>query len=216
MRFINRREAGKILGRLLEKYKDQNAIVFALPRGGVVVADEIANILHAPLDLVLAHKIGHPYHPEYAVAAVSESGHVVGSHHELHSLGKEWLEQEKERQMAEIRKKRELYLKDKKEIPLKDKIAIIVDDGIATGLTMQAGIMELKGKHPKKIVVAVPVSPKATAELLNTMVDEFVGVVVPDDYSFMGAVGAYYSDFDQVEDDEVIAILKKSGEQWKN
>jgi putative phosphoribosyl transferase len=213
--FSNRRDAGKQLAGLLEKYKEQKVVVYALPRGGITVAKEIADVLNAPLSLILAHKIGHPYQPEYAVAAVSESGHIVGNESELNSLGQKWLEREKERQMEEIKRKRALYLKNRKDPSLEDKVAIIVDDGIATGLTMQAGILELKGKHPKKIIVAVPVSPKTTADRLKNMVGEFVGINVPEDYNFMGAVGAYYEDFSQVEDEEVIDVLEANAKQLK-
>lgn len=209
MFFKDRQDAGRRLSQLLKKYKGQDVIVYALPRGGVVVAAEIAAFLNAPLDLIFAHKIGHPYQPEYAIAAVSESGQMIGPSKELLGVaGKEWLENAKESQINEIKRKREKYLKDKQVIPVKDKIAIIVDDGIATGLTMQAGIKELKNRHPKKIVVAVPVSPKSTAELIKTMVDDFVGVEI-EDYDFLGAVGAYYDQFRQVEDEEVIKILNK-------
>lgn len=212
--FADRREAGQKLGKLLEKYAGQKVIVYGLPRGGVVLAKEIADILHAPISLILAHKIGHPYQPEYAVAAMSESGHIVGNASELHSLGQAWLEREKIRQMEEIKRKRSLYLKGKIDPPLADTIAIIVDDGIATGLTMLAGIQELKDKHPKKIIAAVPVSPKSTADKLKAMVDEFVGIIIPEDFQFLGAVGAYYNDFSQTEDDEVIAILEENAKQF--
>lgn len=214
--FKNREDAGRQLGQRLEKYKGQDVVVYAIPRGGITVAAEIAKFLHAPLDLIFAHKIGHPYQPEYAIAAVSESGHMIGSPHELRFADKTWLENEKEHQMQEIKRKRKLYLGDKKDAPLKDKIAIIVDDGIATGLTMQVGIMELKDRHPKKIVAAVPVAPKGTAELLKKMADDFVGVEVPEDYNFLGAVGAYYDEFNQVEDFEVIKILGNQGKVWKS
>lgn len=214
--FADRRDAGHQLGKLLEKYKSQNVVVFALPRGGIILAKEIADILHVPISLILAHKIGHPHHSEFAIAAVSESGHVVGNTSELFNVGKTWLEKEKIRQIDEIKRKRFLYLKDKKDPLLENNIAIIVDDGIATGLTIQAGILELKDKHPKKIVVAVPISPKSAADNLETMVDEFIGIIVPQDYSFMGAVGAYYNDFSQVEDQEVIEILEENAKLWKN
>ena len=206
MYFKNRVDAGKQLCPLLQKYKGQETVVYALPRGGVPVAAEIAKFLHAPLDLIFAHKIGHPYHSEYAIAAVSESGHMVGSSHEMQAAGEAWLKREKEHQMEEMKKRRKIYLKGRKEISPKDKIAIIVDDGVATGLTMQVGIKELKDRHPKKIVVAVPVAPGSTANLMKAMVDDFVGIIV-DDYQFLGAVGAYYDRFDQVDDKEVIAIL---------
>lgn len=207
MHFKDRQDAGRQLGRRLAHYQGQDIVVYGLPRGGVVVAEEIAKILHAPLDLILAHKIGHPRHAEYAIAAISESGHLVGTEHELQAVGQTWLEQEKKQQLEEIKRKRKIYLKNRPSTPVQDKIAIIVDDGIATGLTMLAGIQELKGQQPKKIVVAVPVAPKETADLLKTMVDEVVAVEIPE--NFLGAVGAYYIDFDQVEDDEVVSLLNK-------
>lgn len=214
MFFEDRRDAGKQLCKLLEKYKGNNVVVYALPRGGVVVADEIAAFLNAPMDLILAHKIGHPYQPEYAIAAISEVGHVVGNQNELDPLGKTWLEKEKSHQIQEISKKRNLYLQGRKEIPLHDKVAIIVDDGIATGLTMQAGIKELRDRHPKSIVIAVPVSPKETAHLMTRLADDFVAAIIPEENRFLGAVGAYYNEFYQTEDDEVIAILKKNWEKY--
>lgn len=206
--FRNRADAGKQLIELLAPYKKDDVLVYALPRGGVVVAAEIAKALEAPLDLLFAHKIGHPYHPEYAVAAVSESGHLIESSREL--LDKRWLEQQKQIQLDEIKRKRTFYLKGKLDRPVEGKVAIIVDDGIATGLTMRVAIDELKGRHPQKIVVAIPVSPKSTAQLLRKSVDDVVGVIVDDDH-FLGAVGAYYEDFRQVEDEEVISILKEVG-----
>jgi putative phosphoribosyl transferase len=209
MVFQNRMDAGIKLGKLLEKYKDADVVVYALPRGGAVVAAEIATLLHAPLDLIFAHKIGHPLYPEYAVAAISESGHLLATSRELESLGEAWLKQEKALQLKEMKRKRDLYLKGRGKISAKDKIAILVDDGIATGLTMRVGVKELRGEGPKKIIVAVPVSPRGTANLIKAEVDEFVGLEVPNDDYFLGAVGAYYRAFDQVEDDEVIEILDK-------
>lgn len=207
MFFKNRQDAGRQLSQLLKKYKDTPVVVYALPRGGVVVAVEISRFLHAPIDLIFAHKIGHPFQPEYAVAAISEGGHMIGPASDIvQSFGKEWLEREKANQIKEIKRKREKYLKGRKEIPVENKIAILVDDGIATGLTMQVGINELKDRHPKKIVVAVPVAPKSTANLIKEMVDDFVGIEI-EDYNFLGAVGAYYEEFNQVEDEEVIEIL---------
>jgi predicted phosphoribosyltransferase len=207
MLFKNRQDAGRQLGQLLKKYQNQAVVVYALPRGGVVVAAEIAKFLHAPLDLIFAHKIGHPYQPEYAIAAISEGGHMMGPSRELLlSIEDVWLEREKEHQIKEIKRKREKYLKERKDIPVENKIAILVDDGIATGLTMQVGIKELQDRHPKKIVVAVPVAPKSSADLIKAMVDDFVGLTI-DDCNFLGAVGAYYDEFNQVEDEEVVEIL---------
>jgi len=209
--FKDRRDAGQQLAKLLQKHKGKDVVVYGLPRGGVIVADEIAKTLQAPLDVILAHKIGHPYHAEYAIGAISEHGHMIGNPHEIQSVNKEWLKQESERQLEEIKRRRQLYLKGKSEVPVKDKISIIVDDGIATGLTMQVGILDLKDRQPKKIVAAIPVAPRSTVERLKEMADEVVAVIAPLDYEFMGAVGAYYDDFSQTEDDEVIKILNKKG-----
>jgi putative phosphoribosyl transferase len=213
--FKDRRDAGRQLGRLLEKYKNDNIVVYGLPRGGVVVAEEIVNHLQAPLDLIFAHKIGHPYQPEYAIGAISEKGHIVGISQELEGIGEKWLEDEKERQLREIKRKRSLYLKGRKEIPVKGKVAIIVDDGIATGRTMQAGILELRDRNPKMIVMAVPVSPRDTFDKLASLTDDAIGIEVPDNPDFLGAVGAYYRIFEQVEDEEVIAILDRHNEAKK-
>ncbi|KIA77196.1 putative phosphoribosyl transferase [Parachlamydia acanthamoebae] len=208
--FKDRHDAGRQLAELLEKYKDKDVIVYALPRGGVVIAEEIAKFLHASLDLIFAHKIGHPYQEEYAIAAISEHGLIVEASDELRFVDKKWFEKEKERQVLEMKRRRALYLKNIPKKSAKDKIAIIVDDGIATGLTMQAGIKELKSNQPKKIIAAVPVSPKSTAQLLASMVDEFVAIEIPPDGQFLGAVGAYYDEFYQVEDQEVIDILSQN------
>lgn len=198
-----------MLAKALKKYKGKDVVVYALPRGGVVVGVEIARELHAPLDLVIARKIGHPYQPEYAIAAIAEKGHIVGVQKELKAVDQEWLQEEIERQRKEARRRREKYLQGKSEIPVDGKIAILVDDGIATGLTMRAGIMELKHRHPKEIVVAVPVVPKTTADIIKKEAQgELVALEIPSDDAFQGAVGAYYDEFFPVEDDEVISILK--------
>ncbi len=214
MYFKNRRDAGKRLCQLLAKYQDKDAVVYALPRGGIVLAVEVAKFLHVPLDLVFAHKIGHPYQPEYAIAAISESGHMLGKPHELKAVGEAWVESEKESQMQEIKRRRKVYLKGQKAISAKGKIAILIDDGIATGLTMQVGIRELQDQHRQAIVVAVPVAPKQTADLLKAEVDDFVAIEIPDDYKFLGSVGAYYGEFDQVEDAEVVAILDNYAKEY--
>ncbi|MCE2982762.1 MAG: phosphoribosyl transferase [Parachlamydia sp.] len=208
MFYENRQDAGKQLGIQLLRYKGQDVVVYGLPRGGVVVAGVIAALLNAPLDLVLAHKIGHPYQPEYAIAAVSESGHLILSEHEILDFEKGWFEKQKEREMGEIKRKRNLYLKGREEMPIEGKTALLVDDGIATGFTIRAAIEELKGRKPKEIIVAVPVAPKRTAELIMQSVDGWVGNIIPDG-KFFGAVGAYYINFDQTSDEEVIQILNK-------
>ncbi len=210
MEFKDRREAGRLLAEVLKKYKGEQVVVLALPRGGVLIASEVAKKLHAPLDLILAHKIGHPRQPEYAIAAISEGGHVMENTAEVEAVDSAWYAQAKEQQMEEIRRKRKEYVRGRKNISVHDAVAILVDDGIATGLTMKAAILELKHRNPKKLVVAVPVAPLRTAQAIESMVDEFIGLHVPSDGSFLGAVGAYYREFTQTEDTEVISLLEEN------
>lgn len=215
MYFKNRTEAGKLLAKALEKYKNKDVVVYALPRGGVVVAVEIASKLNAPLDLIITRKIGHPFQPEYAIAATAENGHIAGAQRELKSVDEEWLRKEIERQRKEAKRRRERYLQGKPEIQVEGKIAILVDDGIATGLTMRVGIMELRHRHPKKIVVAIPVIPSTTENVLKKVADEVIALDTPSDDIFLGAVGAYYVEFPPVEDEEVVAMLKAYDKEHK-
>ena len=207
--FADRKEAGIALSQLLSPYKSQECIVFALPRGGVPVAWEIAKVLHAPLDLLFAHKITQPESPEYAVAAVSESGCVVKGR--VGNVSPFWLEREREKQVQEMRRKRLRYLKNRLPVSCAGKIAILVDDGVATGLTLEAGVQELRKQAPKKLVIAVPVSPVSVQERLKMWVDAFIAVLLPEDDIFLGAVGAYYQKFTQVEDREVLVCLETEG-----
>jgi predicted phosphoribosyltransferase len=204
--FRNRVEAGRRLTRLLEKYRDQDVVVYALPRGGVPVAKEIAQALDCPLDLIIIRKIGHPGNPEYALAAVAEDGLLVVNREELARVDQQWFEAEKARQIQEAKRRRELYLQGRKPVTAAGKIAILVDDGIATGSTMLVAVKKVRREKPAKVVVAVAVSPKETAQRFAQEVDEFVAVTIPE--IFWGAIGYYYEDFSQVSDEEVLALLK--------
>ena len=208
MFFKNRAEAGRLLAEKLTKYGGKNVIVLGLPRGGVVPAFEIAKALKAPLDIVLAHKIGHPHSPEYAIGAISESGHLLITSAEAKFVDPRWLAEEKELQIRELAHKRQLFGRGKKAPSLKDKIVILVDDGIATGSTMKVAIKEIQSQQPQKLIVAVAVSPDDTAREIAASVDEFIALKVASGADFMGAVGAHYEHFPQVENDEVIALLE--------
>lgn len=210
MRFTDRQDAGRRLAEALAKYRGSDVVVYALPRGGVVAGSEIARALGAPLDLIITRKIGHPLQPEYAIAAIGENGSMLGTARELEAADTRWLEEEKNRQQQEIRRRHKTYLGGREAIPAEGKIAILVDDGIATGLTMRVGILELKHRHPEKIVVAVPVAPASIADLIRSEADELVALDIPADSEYLGAVGAYYDDFPQVTDREVIGFLEKS------
>lgn len=205
MFFQDRSQAGEKLAKVLKKYHGKNAVVYALPRGGVVVGAEIANALHLPLDLVVTRKIGHPFQPEYAIAAVSENGELIVNQQEVSLIDKDWFAQEVAKEIAEAKRRRKKYSSHDFLSPA-GKIVILVDDGIATGLTMLAAIKELRRYAPKKLVVAVPVSPTDSAEIIRKQVDELICLNIDPEY--LGSVGAYYSTFPQVEDEEVVEILK--------
>ena len=206
MRFKDRTDAGKKLAQALKKYQNQDGVVYALPRGGVVLGAIVARDLHMSLDLLIPRKIGHPLQPEYAICAVVENGEIVCNQQEVARVDPQWFRQEVEAERQEARRRRELYLGGRDPAPVAGKTAIIVDDGIATGLTMEVSIRDARRRQPAHLVVAVPVAPPDTVERLAREVDEFV-VLDPSPY-YLGAVGAYYDHFLQVTDEEVIALLR--------
>lgn len=206
MIFESRQQAGMLLARKLKKFKNSNAVVYALPRGGVVLGAEIAKALNVQLDLIVSRKIGHPHNAEYAIGAVTEHGVRVLNEMEILQLNPDWVEKAIEEQHEEAKRRRKLYISWKKEISAKDRVAIIVDDGIATGYTMQAAIEDIKKQDPDEIVIAVPVAPGGSVKFFSVLVDEFIALEIPRMYA--GSVGAYYTRFPQVSDEEVVDILK--------
>lgn len=205
LRFTDRADAGRQLAQRLSSYKDADVIIYALPRGGVVTAIEIAHALHAPLDLIIPRKIGHPDHPEYAIGAVAEDGHLTANPAEIATVDEQWLRAEIATQRAEAKRRRETYLAGMPPIDVAGKVAVIVDDGIATGLTMKCAINELAHRSPQKIIVAVPIAPSDSLAEISALVDEVICLSVPE---FMGAIGAFYDSFPQVEDDEVVKLMQ--------
>ncbi len=197
-----------MLAEKLKKYQGPKTVVYALPRGGVVLAAEIARKLNTPPDLISIRKIGHPENPEYALCATSENSRIVCNEKDLKEVDKEWFKKELEKGIQEAKRRRKVYLQGKNPISAQGKIAIIVDDGIATGLTMQAAIKEIKDQYPQKIIVAVPVVPKDTAEKIKQEVDELVALEIPE--FFQGSVGAYYQSFPQITDQEVIELMNRA------
>jgi putative phosphoribosyl transferase len=205
MIFIDRTDAGKNLARALRSYQGQDVVIYALPRGGVILGAEIARELDAPLDVIVVRKIGHPLSPEYAIAAIAEDGHTATNPSELASIDTEWFEGRSEDERQEARRRRELYTRGRAAISATDRIAIIVDDGLATGLTMFAAIQEIRHARPKKVVVAVPVAPPNVLQQLKKVVDEVIALHIT---PVLGAIGAFYLNFDQVTDDQVIELMK--------
>lgn len=208
MRFRDRAQAGQRLAQVLtEKYGAVDGVVYALPRGGVVLGAEIAHALRMPLDLIITRKIGHPANPELAIGAVTEGGEFVADGRWLAQIDPEWLAREIDAERQEAYRRRQTYLGGKPSLSATSKTAILVDDGVATGFTMQAAIREARKQHPHRLVVAVPIVPADTAETFARDVDDLVVLDAPFDY--LGAVSAYYDRFAQVSDEEVVALLRK-------
>lgn len=206
MFFKDRVEAGQKLAETLKGYENAKVVVYALPRGGVVLGYEIAKALKAPLDLVITRKIGHPLQSEYAICAVTESGNMICNEEEKARIDKLWLAKEAEKERQEAKRRHLEYLGGRQRLSAKGKIAIIVDDGVATGLTIKLAMREIKGENPRKIIVAVPVVPKDIAAKIRGEADL---VALEEAEYYLGAVGAYYDDFPQVEDEEVINLISE-------
>ena len=208
-RFVDRRDAGRQLARRVATLKLDHPIVYALPRGGVPVAAEIAAVLGAPLDLVLVRKIGAPMQPELAVGAVvdGESPELVINHDIARLTGatQEYIDAACARELAEIERRRMRYLPDRPRPDPKDRTAIVVDDGIATGATAIAALHALRKRGARRLVVAVPVAPPDTVARLAREADEVVCLLEPVDF---WGISSFYADFHQLEDEEVTRALE--------
>lgn len=211
MPFRNRTDAGRRLADALEKYKATDAVVLALPRGGVPVAAEIAARLGVPLDLVLVRKIGVPFQRELAMGAVVDGGVplVVRNEDVIKEAGVSESEFRAacERELVEIERRRRAYLGSRAPIEIRGRVAIVVDDGVATGATTRAALRAVRARRPKTLVLAVPVAPTSAIGTLKSEVDELVCLEHHDPF---GAIGFFYSDFRQLDDPDVIAFLKRS------
>ena len=209
--FADRSEAGRRLAERLLRFKEAQPVVLALPRGGVPVAYEVARALAAPLDLVLVRKIGAPFQPELAVGAVVDGGRaetVVNEEvvREL-QVPESYLADESARQLDEIERRRRLYFAGRTRAAVAGRTAIVVDDGIATGATMEAALRATRRAGPQRLVLATPVAPPDTVERLRPLVDEVVCLATPRRF---GAIGAFYGDFRQLGDQEVIDLLRRA------
>jgi len=210
MIFQDRKQAGQKLAEKLGEFKNQkDTIVLALPRGGVVTSFEIAKELNLPLDLVVPRKIGAPDNEEYAIGAITETGEGIFNQEAIGSLNitKEYLNKKVAEEKKEAQRRLTAYRQDRPLLNLENKTVIIVDDGIATGLTMRAAIKSVKEKKAKKVIVAVPVSAKDSLDIIQKEADEVIYLDAP---LFFGAVGAFYQDFGQTTDEEVIELMNKS------
>jgi len=206
--FTGRVEAGGMLSRELKNYHGKDAVVLGIPRGGVVIGRELARELEAELDIVLSRKLGAPGNPELAIGAVSEDGRLF-LHERLLTRGfaeGPYIEEEKARQLAEIARRIDMYRKVRPKARLKNRIVIVTDDGLATGATMQAALWAARQERPRKLIAAVPVAPEDTVARLKDDADEIIVLRTPE---FFAAVGQFYRQFDQIDDEEVLHILKE-------
>jgi len=202
--FKNRKEAGHLLAQKLIEYKDRkDVLVLALPRGGLVVGNELSKELNLPLDIIVTRKIGAPENPEFAIAAVSQN--IILKNEDIPDIDTNYFQKEVGEQRKEIARRLKLYRQGKGAINIENKIVIIVDDGIATGLTMKVAILEIKRQMPKKVILAIPVAPADTLKDLEKEVDEIIVLEIPSSFF---AIGQFYKDFEQVSDEEVIRLLK--------
>ncbi len=205
--FEDRVHAGRLLAQRLEDLKGaEDVVVLGVPRGGVVVAAEIARHLGAPLDVYITRKLGAPGNPELAIGAVAEDGTLVLDQESIAMLrvSEAYLEEERRRQQEEIRRRAARYRRGRPPIPLEGKRVVLVDDGVATGHTMEAAVRSLRQRPIRELILAIPVGPPSTIARLRRLADRVEVLVEPD---MFWAVGMFYRDFHQVSDAEVEALL---------
>lgn len=207
--FTDRKEVGQMLARKLESYRGKNALVLALPRGGVVVGYEVAHELHLPLDLIAIRKIGHPSDPEYAIGAVDEKMTVLLDESASSLVDESWLNEKISRESKEAHRRNNGYRGERDQLNVFGKVVILVDDGVATGITMRLMVKLVRLLNPAKIIVAVGViSLSAVSDLEKEGANEVITLIPASD--FRGSVGAHYLHFEQVEDKEVIKLMKQA------
>lgn len=207
--FRDRIEAGLLLAAKLKKFQNDPGIVLAVPRGGVPVAYAVARELGFPIEVILTKKIGHPINKEYAIGAASLTDYFIVPHADV---TEEYVEQEVQRVRNRLKEMYTRFMGDKEPANLEGKTVIVIDDGIATGNTLMGTVHVLRKSKPGKIVIGVPVASQSAVQKLKKEVDEVIALLIPE--NFYG-VGAFYEDFEQVSDEEVMLYLDKLRELKK-
>ena len=206
------KEAARLLAGELTEYAGPDTAVLGIPRGGIVVAAELARRLDADFDVVIARKLGAPMNPELAIGAVSENGQVFLDRNMLPHVGADdaYIEEEKSRQQAVIAQRLERYRGILPRLALEDRVVIVTDDGVATGATMLAALRGVRAENSAKLIAALPVGPDDTLARIAREADETVCLRVP---PYFGALGRFYDDFTPVEDEEITEILERQAER---
>ncbi len=209
MIFANRLAAARQLAEALAEYRGKNPLVLAIPRGAVPMAKVIAEELKGEMDVVLVRKLRAPGNPEYAIGSVDESGWAyIAPQAASVGANEDYLKREIAAQMETMQRRRAQYTPVRSPIDPAGRIVIVIDDGLATGSTMIAALHALKAKKPAQLICAVPVAPPDTLERVRASADKVVCLSAPVEFY---AVGQFYQDFQQVEDEEVVATLAASG-----
>ncbi|NJD28573.1 MAG: phosphoribosyltransferase [Chloroflexi bacterium] len=212
--FRDRRDAGRQLAELLVPYAASNPVVLGLPRGGVVVAAEVAARLEAPLDILVVRKLGSPWQPELGLGAIAEGGVRVLNEGLVadEGLSPAQLDRVTQRERAELERRVALYRRGHPRLDLRDRTVLVIDDGLATGFTARAAVEAVRGAGARRIILAVPVASGDRIEGLQDVVDEVAAVDTP---PWFFAIGEFYEDFGQISDAEIVAILDEAPSRAK-
>jgi predicted phosphoribosyltransferase len=205
-RFADRRDAGRQLAAQLLPLADKHPVVVGLPRGGILVASEIAIALRAPLEILAVRKLGAPHNPEYGIGAIVEDGTRIFDPEALAALAVDGgtLESIVARASEELGRRVVAYRGGRSPMPLRNRTVVVVDDGVATGVTDTAALRAVRRQRPRRLILAVPVCPPDSLERLRREADETICLIAPPE---LRGVGEWYRDFSQIDDQEVIAAL---------
>lgn len=207
MTFVDRTDAGRQLAKELLRFSNKKSVLlYALPRGGVVVAAEVAKALHLPFDVIVTRKIGSPHNEEYAIGAIAETGEAIWNEGERSLANPKILQRTILLEKKEATRRIQTYRGGRPLPSFAGKTVILIDDGIATGLTIRAGIAAARHQHAAQIIIAVPHGARDTIDALRKEVDDVITLTEPKIY---GAVGAFYDSFPQTSDEEVCTLLQR-------